>query len=274
MVVLNLRSFKNLSRFLFVAILLHTLATGAVTASATKDAGPSSYYEVLGVDKKASKTDIKKAYRTLALKHHPDRNRGNEKAAEILFRDLSEAYEVLSDADSRADYDRSLKRGGGGDFGSFRSRHQRSSNHRDPFAQFNDLFKNDDFFKEKFKGMDDMFDKMFDGAKPKPGGAAKKGGGGASFSFSSSFSSSSSSGGSGGNRRATTQTYSSGGGRGTHSSSRSTRTEYRNGQKVTVQSIKKDGNEIEERYIGKKLIERKVNGVSVPDARIGTGGEL
>jgi len=272
MVVLNLPSFKNLSRLLFVMILLHTLAPGAVTASAKKDAGPSSYYEVLGVDKKASKTDIKKAYRTLALKHHPDRNRGNEKEAEILFRDISEAYEVLSDTESRADYDRSLKRGGGGDFRSFRSRHQGSNNHRDPFAQFNDLFKNDDFFKEKFQGMDDMFDKMFDGVKPKPGGAAKSGGGGSSFSFS--FSSSSSSGGSGGNRRATTQTYSSGGGRGTHSSSRSTRTEYRNGQKVTVQSIKKDGNEIEERYIGKKLIERKVNGVSVPDARIGTEGEL
>ena len=63
------------------------------------------YYEVLGVEKGASEEDIKKAYRQLAMKHHPDRNPGN-KEAEEKFKEVAEAYEVLHDADKRAKYDR------------------------------------------------------------------------------------------------------------------------------------------------------------------------
>ena len=55
-----------------------------------------NYYEMLGVTKNASSSEIKKAYRTLAIKYHPDRNLGN-KAAEEKFKDINEAYEVLSD---------------------------------------------------------------------------------------------------------------------------------------------------------------------------------
>ena len=55
------------------------------------------YYEVLGVDKSASTDDIKKAYRKLAMKYHPDRNPG-DKTAEEKFKEVGEAYEVLSDA--------------------------------------------------------------------------------------------------------------------------------------------------------------------------------
>lgn len=62
------------------------------------------YYRVLGVDKKASLADIKKAYRKLARKHHPDLNPG-DKAAEAKFREIQEAYSVLSDAKKRAQYD-------------------------------------------------------------------------------------------------------------------------------------------------------------------------
>jgi DnaJ-class molecular chaperone len=54
------------------------------------------YYKILGVDKNASATDIKKAYRKLALKYHPDRNKG-DKEAEEKFKKISEAYAVLSD---------------------------------------------------------------------------------------------------------------------------------------------------------------------------------
>ena len=54
------------------------------------------YYEVLGVTKSASADEIKKAYRKSALKHHPDRNKG-DKAAELKFKEASEAYLVLSD---------------------------------------------------------------------------------------------------------------------------------------------------------------------------------
>src|SRR5258708_38779047 len=63
------------------------------------------YYEVLGVSKGASVEDIKKAYRKVAMQFHPDRNPG-DKSAEEKFKEAAEAYEVLSDADKRAQYDR------------------------------------------------------------------------------------------------------------------------------------------------------------------------
>ncbi len=62
------------------------------------------YYKILGVDRKASQDDIKKTYRKLAMKYHPDQNRGN-KQAEEKFKDINEAYEVLSDPQKRARYD-------------------------------------------------------------------------------------------------------------------------------------------------------------------------
>lgn len=65
------------------------------------------YYEILGVDRKASDKDIKSAYRKLARKYHPDLHTGNEKqAAEEKFKEINEAYEVLSDPEKRAKYDR------------------------------------------------------------------------------------------------------------------------------------------------------------------------
>ena len=62
------------------------------------------YYKILGVERKASADDIKKTYRKLAMKHHPDRNPG-DKAAEEKFKEINEAYQVLSDKDKRARYD-------------------------------------------------------------------------------------------------------------------------------------------------------------------------
>ena len=62
------------------------------------------YYEVLGVDRKASAEEIKKAYRQKAIEYHPDKNPGNAEAEE-KFKEAAEAYDVLSNADKRARYD-------------------------------------------------------------------------------------------------------------------------------------------------------------------------
>lgn len=80
------------------------------------------YYEVLGVDKSISGKDLKKAYRRVAMKYHPDRN-PDDKEAEEKFKEANEAYEVLSDSEKRAAYDQYGHRafeggmGGGGGFG-------------------------------------------------------------------------------------------------------------------------------------------------------------
>src|SRR5258705_1331699 len=83
------------------------------------------YYEILGVKKTAAEEEIKKAYRSLAKKFHPDKNKGN-KEAENKFKEISEAYAVLSDKEKREQYDRLGREafhfggggaGGGGPFG-------------------------------------------------------------------------------------------------------------------------------------------------------------
>lgn len=63
------------------------------------------YYELLGVGRAASADDIKKAFRKLAMKHHPDRNQG-DKDAEKKFKDINHAYDILKDPEKRAAYDR------------------------------------------------------------------------------------------------------------------------------------------------------------------------
>ena len=63
------------------------------------------YYEVLGVEVAASADEIKRAYRKAALRHHPDKNQDDREGAEMRFKRIAEAYEVLSDASARASYD-------------------------------------------------------------------------------------------------------------------------------------------------------------------------
>jgi molecular chaperone DnaJ len=98
----------------------------------------NEYYDILGVSKDADKSQIKKAYRKLAMQYHPDKN-PDDKEAEEKFKEINEAYEVLSDEEKRAMYDRYGKAGleGGG----------RSSGFSGGFGGFEDIFET--FFGEE-----------------------------------------------------------------------------------------------------------------------------
>ncbi|MFC2125601.1 molecular chaperone DnaJ [Bacteroidota bacterium] len=92
------------------------------------------YYEVLGMDRGASQDEIKKAYRKIAIKYHPDKNPGDT-SAEDKFKEAAEAYEILSNADKRAQYDRFGHAGlGGQGFGGA------GMSMDDIFSQFGDIF--------------------------------------------------------------------------------------------------------------------------------------
>lgn len=92
-----------------------------------------NYYEILGVTKEASLTEIKRAYRKLAMDHHPDRN-PNNKESEEKFKEASVAYQVLSDPQKRQQYDQYGEVGGGFSGG------QPFSNFEDIFSAFSDIF--------------------------------------------------------------------------------------------------------------------------------------
>jgi len=298
--------------FLASYCLLFYLITISTTSSSSlfvEGAKQKTHYDILELKQDATLKDIKKAYRKLAVQHHPDRNIGNEEESTIKFREISEAYEVLSDEGLRRDYDNQLKYGNGGGgrskFSDFQwssrgqGSRQRHRPRRDPFAQFNDLFKNDPFFAEAASNLDDLFNKHFETAGS--GGSANNnqqrktsnnGGGGiiwntikkvlpemnihvqttsnvggrrsstsTSYSTRSSTTTTTSTSTSRGRRTSSSSssTTSSSSSSGTYTS-RSTKTIMQNGQRITIQSLEKDGNKIEERYIGEKLIERTING--------------
>ncbi|MGM0436985.1 MAG: molecular chaperone DnaJ [Bacillota bacterium] len=102
-------------------------------------AGQKDYYEILGVDKDASQKEIKKAYRKLAKKYHPDMNKDDSDTSE-KFKEISEAYEILSDPDKRKRYDRYGHSGIN-----------------------DDDFNFDDFAQGGFGGFEDIFDMFFGG---------------------------------------------------------------------------------------------------------------
>ena len=107
------------------------------------------FYEILGVSKSATKDEIKKAYRKVALKYHPDRN-PDDKEAEEKFKEAAEAYEVLSDDNKTARYDRfgHAGMGGAGGFGGAAG----GMNMEDIFSQFGDIFGEGNPFESFFGG--------------------------------------------------------------------------------------------------------------------------
>ncbi|XP_033843506.1 dnaJ homolog subfamily B member 2 isoform X2 [Periophthalmus magnuspinnatus] len=203
------------------------------------------YYKILGVPKTASQEDIRKAYKQLALRWHPDKNPDNKEEAEKKFKELAEAYEVLSDKSRRDSYDR---------YGSDNVRHTGSTNADfSDFPGFTFTFRNpDDVFREFFGGQD-PFANFFDDF-PSFGSSSRMGPS-RFFSFPSAgadFTSFSMSG--------LSDMGSMGGGMGNFKSV-STSTRIVNGKRTTTKKIKENGQErveIEEDGVLKSVI---INGV-------------
>ena len=121
-------------------------------------AGKKDYYEILGVQKGASEEEMKKAYRKLALKYHPDKNPG-DKSAEEKFKEISEAYAVLSDKEKRTQYDQF-------GMGGFQQRYSEE-----------DIFKGfsmGDLFKDLGFGGGDMFSMIFGRQAGRQGGRQRQ----------------------------------------------------------------------------------------------------
>src|SRR5690349_7857913 len=124
------------------------------------------YYAVLGVPASATQDEIKKQYRKLAAKHHPDKNPNDPKAAE-RFKEISEAYQVLGDADKRKQYDQMRQLGAFGGFGGSGQRRGPQPGGGSPFggpggpgAQ---SFRFEDLGDVGLGGLGDLFSSMFGG---------------------------------------------------------------------------------------------------------------
>ena len=245
-------------------LLLFSTALLFLTTQGGKD---KDYYAVLGVSRDASETEIKKAFRRLSLQYHPDKNIGNEQESTEKFKEIAEAYTVLSDPKQRRQYDNPHK---AFHFQGFEGAHA-NMNFDDIFRSmhmnFDDIF-NDDFFtnsqkfftqqqrqkKKKNKknsggGYMDNIRKWFgmdvddnDNDNDNDGTAHEFGHSNSNTRSQFSFSSSSS------------------GGYGSYQSM-STSTSYVNGHKVTTKSFSQNGQTIEERYEDDELVARTVNGV-------------
>lgn len=127
--------------------------------------GSHRYYEVLGLPATATELDVKKSYRRLALKWHPDKNPHNKAEAERKFKEIGEAYEVLSDRQKRQIYDvygeKGLKAGGtAGETGSAAG-FPFGPAFRSPFDVFRDFFGGRDPFEDFFAPLNDPFQQDF-----------------------------------------------------------------------------------------------------------------
>lgn len=136
-----------------------------------------NYYDILGVSENASPDEIKKAFRTLAKKYHPDRNPG-DKSAEAKFKEISEAYDTLSDPKKKQEYDMMRKYGaftgagaGRGDFGGadfdFSDLFRQGTGGRGGFQTFR-------FSSSGIDGLDDILSSFFGGSDPFAGSRTRR----------------------------------------------------------------------------------------------------
>ena len=126
-------------------------------------------YDVLGVEEDASQKEIKKAYRELARKHHPDRN-PDDPNAEEKFKEIQKAYSVLSDEEKRQQYDAQRRFGGGGGFGGGRGFGGQSAG--GPEIRFEQGGNFEEVFGGRGGGLGDIFESFFGG---RAGGGATRG---------------------------------------------------------------------------------------------------
>ncbi|XP_030054535.1 dnaJ homolog subfamily B member 6 isoform X1 [Microcaecilia unicolor] len=235
------------------------------------------YYDVLGVHRHASPEDIKKAYRKLALKWHPDKNPDNKDEAERRFKEVAEAYEVLSDAKKRDIYDKYGKEGLNGGGGS----------HFDNPFEYGFTFRNpEDVFREFFGGRDpfsfdffeDPFEDFFGNRRGQRGNRSRNSGSffsafggfpgfGGSFSpFDTGFTTSFGSLGHGGFTSFSSSSF-GGSGMGNFRSV-STSSKIVNGRKITTKRIVENGEERVEVEEDGQLKSLTVNGMANEEAFI------
>lgn len=229
-----------------------------------------THYEILELTADAKPIDVKKAYRRLALQYHPDRNGGSVESTE-QFKLISEAYTILSDPNSRRCYDNELKSPTSAVSPTKSSPSRRTSTYsNDPFRQFNDLFTHDPFFHEAFEGMDDAFAARFNDSRQEEelgscafwscgDGSPKEKKQSLGTWILSKL-----------GIELTVTSYSKQAdgsmAKSYYASNDATNKHSRTyideqGRKVTVMSMKKDGNTMEDTFIAGELVERKVNGV-------------
>ncbi|XP_059369489.1 dnaJ homolog subfamily B member 6-like isoform X2 [Carassius carassius] len=210
------------------------------------------YYEILGVTKNTSQDDIKKAYRKKALKWHPDKNPNNKEQAEKMFKEISEAYEVLSDENKRRQYDKYGKEGLSCRGGHYDEDLMGGFTFRNPEDVFREFFGGRDPFADFFA--DDPFEDFFGGGQRHRGVSRSRTTGsffpgfspfGSPFSgFDTGFTSFGPMGGGGFTSFSSSSVGGGGGGGGMGNfRSVSTSTKFINGKRITTKRIVENGQE-------------------------------